>query len=162
MLSDKMQEALNEQINWELFSAYLYLAMAAEFETRNLPGFAHWMKLQAKEETSHAMRFFSYINDRGGRVVLKGIGCPPSTYDSPLAMFEHALLHERAVTERILRLSALADEEKDVASRIELDWFVKEQVEEEKTADEIVQQLKLIGASGPSLLIIDRHLGART
>jgi len=161
MLSKKMEEALNKQVNAELFSSYLYLAMAADFEAKNLPGFAHWLKLQAQEENGHAMKFYEYINDRRGRVTLGAIAAPPAEWDSPLAAFEAVLAHEGKVTGLINGLVELADAENDVATGIMLQWFVSEQVEEEKSADAIVQQLKMIGDRTQGLLMLDRALAQR-
>lgn len=161
MLSEKMQAALNKQINAELHSAYLYLAMAAYFEHRNLPGFAHWMRLQANEELGHALKFFDFIVERRGRVMLEPVGAVPAEWASSLAVFENALAHERKVTGLIHGLVNLAVEERDHASDSFLQWFVDEQVEEEASADAVVEQLKLAGDSGVALLILDRELGAR-
>ncbi|MCL4239003.1 MAG: ferritin [Anaerolineae bacterium] len=161
MLSEKMQAALNKQINAELHSAYLYLAMAAYFEHRNLPGFAHWMRLQANEELGHALKFFDFIVERRGRVMLEPVGAVPAEWASSLAVFENALAHEQKVTGLIHGLVNLAVEERDHASDSFLQWFVDEQVEEEASADAVVEQLKLAGDSGVALLILDRELGAR-
>lgn len=161
MLSEKMQAAMNRQINAELHSAYLYLAMAAYFEHENLPGFAHWMRLQANEELGHALKFFDFIVERRGRVMLEPVGAVPAEWASSLAVFENALAHERKVTGLIHGLVNLAVEERDHASDSFLQWFVDEQVEEEASADAVVQQLKLAGDSGVALLILDRELGAR-
>jgi len=161
VLSEKMQAAMNRQINAELHSAYLYLAMAAYFEHENLPGFAHWMRLQANEELAHALKFFDFIVERRGRVLLEPVGAVPTEWASPLAVFENALAHEQKVTGLIHGLVNLAVEERDHASDSFLQWFVDEQVEEEASADAVVQQLKLAGDSGVALLILDRELGAR-
>jgi len=161
MLSEKMQAAMNKQINAELHSAYIYLAMAAYFEHENLPGFAHWMRQQANEELGHALKFFDFIVERRGRVVLEPVGAVPSEWASPLPVFENALAHEQKVTGLIHGLVNLAIEERDHASDSFLQWFVDEQVEEEASADAVVQQLKLAGDSGVALLILDRELGAR-
>jgi ferritin len=161
MISKALQDALNEQIKNELYSAYLYLSMSAYFERTNLPGSARWMRLQSQEEVSHAMKFFDHLNDRGGSVVLQAIDQPPSEFKSPLEMFQQALAHEQKVTGMINKLYALAVKENDYPAQVELQWFVTEQVEEEKNATEIVEQLKMVGEHGPSLLMIDRQLGAR-
>ncbi len=161
MISKALQDALNEQIKNELYSAYLYLSMSAYFERINLPGAAHWMRLQSQEEVSHAMKFFDHLNERGGSVVLQAIDQPPSEFKSPLEMFQQALAHEQKVTGMINKLYALAVKENDYPAQVELQWFVTEQVEEEKNATEIVEQLKMVGEHGPSLLMIDRQLGAR-
>ena len=161
MISKALQDALNEQIKNELYSAYLYLSMSAYFERINLPGSARWMRLQSQEETSHAMKFFDHLNDRGGTVVLQAIDQPPSEFKSPLEMFQQALAHEQKVTGMINKLYALAVKENDYPAQVELQWFVTEQVEEEKNATQIVEQLKIVGEHGPSLIMIDRQLGAR-
>ncbi len=161
MLSERMLNALNRQVNAELYSAYLYLSMAAYFESINLKGFANWMKVQAQEELSHAMKFFDYINERGGRVKLEAIEKPPNEWDSPLHAFEATYEHEQKVTKMINDLVNMAMEEKDHATYNMLQWFVAEQVEEEASADEIRQQLRLIGEDGRGILMLDRELGKR-
>ncbi|MCZ7544563.1 MAG: ferritin [Anaerolineae bacterium] len=161
MLKDAMQKALNEQINAELHSAYLYLSVSAYFESTNLRGFANWMRVQAQEEVDHAMRFYSYVNDRGGVVTLTAIDGPETKWASPLAAFEGALAHERYISGRINDLVGLARKESDYATEEFLQWFVAEQVEEEATADEIVQQLKLIGENPAGLFIMDREMAGR-
>lgn len=161
MLEDKMQKALNDQINAELYSAYIYLSMAAFFEARDLGGFATWMKGQAQEEVEHAMRIFDYVYDRGGIVKLQAIDGPATDWDSPLAAFEAAYEHERHVTSLIHDLARKAEENDDYATRNMLDWFIDEQVEEESTADSIVQRLKLAGDNSGALLLLDRELGQR-
>lgn len=161
MLSKTLLDEMNEQIKHELYSAYLYLSMAAQSEAMNLPGFAHWMRLQAQEEVGHAMRFYHFIYDRGGRVVLQAIDQPPVEFASPLAMFEQTLEHERKVTARINHIYSLAVQEKDFASQSFLDWFVDEQVEEEKNASSILETLKMIGEKGHALVMLDRELGKR-
>ncbi len=160
-LSKKMEEALNKQVNAELFSSYLYLAMAADFEAKNLPGFAHWLKLQAKEENGHALKLYEYINDRRSRVTLAAIAAPPAEWATPLAAFEAVLAHEQKVTGLIHKLVELAAAEKDNATGIFLQWFVTEQVEEEKNADAIVAQLKMIGEAPHGLIMRDRALAQR-
>ncbi len=161
MLSDRLLKTMNEQINHELFSAYLYLAMAAQFAAQNLKGFAHWMQIQAREETGHALRLFSFINDRGGRVILKGVEAPPESWASPLAAFEAALAHEKKVTGLIHKLVDQAQSEKDHAAAVFLQWFVTEQVEEEASALEIVEKLRLVADSAQGLLMLDGILGQR-
>jgi ferritin len=161
MLSEKMQAAMNKQINAELHSAYIYLSMAAYFEDKNLPGFAHWMRLQAKEEVGHAMKFFDFIVERRGRVLLEPVAAVPTDWPSPLAVFENALAHEQKVTGLINDLVNLALAEKDHASNSFLQWFVDEQVEEEASADAIVQKLKMAGDTPVALLILDQELGER-
>lgn len=162
MLSAKMQDALNGQLNAEAYSSYLYLAMAAHFDGANLPGFAHWMKIQSQEEMAHALKFYEHINDRRGRVTLAAIAVPPAEWKSPLGAFEDALKHEQKVTGMIADLVKLAAAEKDDAAGIFLQWFVTEQVEEEKSADEIVHKLRLVGDSPQGLLLLDRELSQRS
>ncbi|HXK61836.1 MAG TPA: ferritin [Acidobacteriota bacterium] len=161
MLSDRMREAINDQINAELYSAYLYLSMAGHCEAVNLPGFASWMKQQAKEEVTHAMKLFEYLNDRGTRVALKAIAEPPLEFASPVDIFQQTLDHEKAVTDRINRLYAMALEENDYATQNMLQWFIEEQVEEEKTASQVLEQLKRVGDQGTALVIMDRYLAER-
>lgn len=161
MISKSVQEALNEQIKNELYSAYLYLAMAAHFESSNLPGFAHWMKIQAAEEVKHSMKFFEYVNERGGKVTLKAIDQPPTNYKTALDIFKSAYEHEQKVTAMIHKLYELSLKENDYPSQVMLQWFVKEQVEEEKTAGDIVEQLKMAGDSSAALLMADRQFAAR-
>jgi ferritin len=162
MLSDRMRDAISEQINAEFYSAYLYLSMAAHCDALNLPGFSHWMKLPAKEEVEHATKFMEYLSDRGARIALKAIGEPPAEFASPLAVFEQALEHERHVTVLINNLYKMAVEDNDYATQSELMWFIKEQVEEEKSATQIVEQLKMVGTQGSALVLIDRYLASRS
>jgi ferritin len=161
MLSKAIQKALNEQLNAELYSSCLYLSMSAYFEAANLPGFAHWMRVQAREEEGHGMKFYEHIVDRLGRVKLQAVECPPAEWDSPLAAFEAAFEHERLVTGRIDDLVKLACKEVDNAAAAFLQWFVTEQVEEEKSTSEIVQKLKLVKEAAPALLMLDAVLGQR-
>ena len=161
MMGERLQETINEQINKELYSAYLYLSMSAYCEAEGLSGFAAWMRAQAQEEVGHAMRFFDHVNARGGRVVLKAIEMPPPIWKSPLEMFEQVLEHERKVTGMINRLYQLALSENDYATQIELQWFITEQVEEEESAGAVVGQLKRIGDQPMGLLMLDRELGQR-
>jgi ferritin len=160
-LSKKIQDALNEQIKEEMASAYIYLAMAAYCESINLSGFARWMQAQSNEELAHAMKFYGYIHERGGRVVFEALEQPPAEYNGPVDVFEKTLAHEQYITGRIHNLYALATEEKDYASLGLLQWFVDEQVEEESTAGEILDTLKMIGDKGQALYMLDRQLGAR-
>jgi len=160
-LTDNMQSQLNEQINAEMYSAYLYLAMAADFESRNFKGFANWMTVQASEEMTHAMKFYDFLNERGGRVTLGAIEQPPAQWETPLAAFEAALAHEKTVTARIEALVELAVEQKDRATEIMLQWFVTEQMEEEASADGIVTQLKMMAGAPGGLFLLDRELGRR-
>ena len=160
-MNQAMEAALNEQITMELGSAYLYLAMAAYCESINFPGTAHWLEVQAQEEIGHAMKIYGHVNDRGGRVVLKAIPEPVQEYASPLAVFEAVLAHEQKITAAIHKLYALAVEQKDYASLPLLQWFIDEQVEEEKSADEVLQKLRMAGESKSALLFIDSQLGQR-
>jgi ferritin len=162
MFSEHMERALNEQINAELFSSYLYLSMAAYFESLNLEGFASWMKMQSDEETMHAMKFYDYIHSRGGRVVLTAIGEPQKDWDSPKDAFEAALEHERMITGRINDLVAIADSEKDNASHHFLMWFVTEQVEEEESVGNVVSKLELVADHPGGLFMMDRELAKRS
>jgi ferritin len=161
MLSKSLEKAINDQIKNELYSAYLYLSMSAYLEAKNLPGSARWMRLQYEEEVSHAMKLFDYIHDRGGRVVLQAIDQPAAEFGSLLDVFQKALEHEQKVTGMINRIYDLAVKENDYPTQIEMQWFVTEQVEEEKSASDIVDQLKMVGDHGPSLIMLDGHLGAR-
>ncbi len=161
MLSEKMQQALNDQINAETFSAYLYKAMQAYFDSISLKGFAQWMSVQVQEETFHADKFFNFIQERNGRVKLMKIEEPQFEWDSPLAAFEAALKHEQYITSRINNLVAVARAENDPASESFLKWFVDEQVEEEANATEIVDHLKLMGDFKGGLFMMDRELGQR-
>lgn len=161
MIDQRMQEALNKQINAEIYSAYLYLSMSAHFQSVNLAGFANWMRVQWQEELAHALKFYDYVNERGGRVVLQPVEAPPSAWDSPLALFEHVHQHEQKVTGMINKLVDLAVEIRDHATNNVLQWFVAEQVEEEASADEVVQKLKLVGGDPSALFMIDRELAQR-
>ncbi len=161
MIKKRMQDATNEQIYHEIGSAYLYLAMAADFHAKGLDGMAQWMKVQAQEEMTHAMRFFRHIDERNGRVELKALAAPQKEWASPLAAFEAAYAHEQFITARIDDLVKIAREENDNAAMIMLQWFVSEQVEEEANAMKVVDLLKLVGTSGQGLLMVDRELGAR-
>ena len=162
MLSKKMEKALNEQLNAEMYSAYLYLAMSAWFESQNLPGCAAWMRIQHREETTHAMKFFKFVTERRGRVVLTAIEGPAKEWKSPLAAFEASFEHERYITGRIGDLVDLAAEEKDHAANAFLQWFVNEQVEEEASVDAIVQKLKMAEKAPGAMLMLDQALGQRT
>lgn len=161
MISKKMQDALNEQVNAELYSAYLYLSMVAYFKSINLPGFATWMRVQTQEEIVHAMKIYDYLNERGGRVMLKSIDEPQTEWKSPLAAFEAAYGHEQKVTGLINGLVNLAIEEKDHAANMFLQWFVNEQVEEESNADAIVQKLKLMADAPGGMYMLDNEMGQR-
>ena len=161
MLTDKMEKAINGQINAELYSAYLYLAMAAWFQERDLPGFANWMRIQVQEEQFHAMKMFDHVLERGGRTDLGAIEAPPGDWKAPLDVFKATLEHEQKVTGLINDLVYLARDERDNATEIFLQWFVKEQVEEEDTASGILGQLKLVEGSPQALFLMDRELGLR-
>jgi ferritin len=161
MLSDKVEKALNGQINAELYSAYLYLAMAAHFEQGDLPGFANWMRVQAQEEQFHAMKIYDFILERGGTIALSAIEAPASTWKSPTDVLKATLEHEQKVTGLINDLVYLARDQKDNATEIFLQWFVNEQVEEEDSASKILGQLKMIEGSPQALFLLDRELGQR-
>lgn len=161
MLSTKMLEALNEQINKELYSAYLYLSMSAFLDDKDLPGYAHWMRIQAQEELTHVDRFYTYITNRHGRVLLKAVAAPETEWKSALAVAEATLKHEQAVTASIAKLVDLAVAESDHSTKAMLEWFVTEQVEEEAAADRIIKQIKMVGDFGPGMFLIDRELGNR-
>ena len=162
MISKKMEKALNRQINAELYSSYLYLAMAAHAESKNLRGMANWFRVQSQEELVHATKFFGFVHERGGRVTLEAIEKPPVEWSSPKALFESGLAHERKVTGLISDLVNLAVDERDHATNNFLQFFVAEQVEEETNADAIVRRLELAQDSGPGLFMIDNELAART
>lgn len=162
MLSERMQTALNQQINEEMFSAYIYLSMAAYFHGLNLDGFANWMRIQNHEETLHALKFFDYIYERGGDVTLLAIAGPPKTWESPLHAFQEAYNHERKISSLINELVNMALEEKDHATMNFLQWFISEQVEEEASADKIVQSLRLIDNNPAALFMLDREMARRT
>jgi len=160
-MSKKMLQEMNDQIQREMESAYIYLSMAAYFDGMNLPGFAKWMKIQFQEEQAHAMKFYEFIIDRGGKVSLQPINQPPVDFNSPLEVFEKSLAHEKKVTGHINDLYSLAIEEKDYASRPLLHWFIEEQVEEEANAGAIVDMLKMIKDNSSAILMLDRELGKR-
>jgi ferritin len=160
-LSPKMQTAMNEQMRREFVAYYLYLAMAAWFARRNFSGFAAWMRVQAREEEGHALKLFDYIDDRGGEISLESIDKPRVDWKNVLAVFEAAKGHEAKVSQGIHRLYALALSEKDFASQAMLQWFIIEQVEEEKTSTHIVETIRIIGESRSALLNYDRELGGR-
>jgi len=162
MINKTMQDAMNEQINKEMFSSYLYLSMAAYFEGKNLPGFANWMRLQADEEREHAMKFYDFILERGGRVELKAIETPKSEWGSNLEVVEEVAAHEALVTASINSLYELALKEKDYPAQIMLQWFITEQVEEESSAAEVLASLKMIEARETAVLQLDHKLAKRT
>ncbi|MCD8480345.1 MAG: ferritin [Candidatus Cloacimonetes bacterium] len=162
MISKKLIKAINEQINKELFSEYLYISMQAWFANQNLDGMAAWMDAQGKEERFHAMKFFNYLIERGGKVELKAIATPTVEFDNPLKAFKMALEHEQFITKSINELMDLAIKENDHATRSFLQWYVDEQVEEEASVDRIVNMLKMVGENGHGIMMIDRELGQRT
>ena len=161
MLSAKMQKALNDQINLEFSSAYIYLAMSAYFESINMSGGAHWMQAQYQEEQGHALKLIHFVHERDGRVTLQAIKAPPGEWASLLAVFEQSLEHERKVSAAIHKLVDLALQERDYPTNSFLQWFVNEQVEEESAANGIVQKLKLIGENTNGLFMVDRELSKR-
>jgi ferritin len=161
VLTEKMGEALNKQLNNEIYSAYLYLSMSAHSTFVGLKGFANWFMIQYQEEMVHAMKIYDYINAQGGQVKLMAIAQPPTQFGSPLNMFEKTLQHEKFITKSINDLVDLAIEEKAHATNIFLQWFVTEQVEEEANDNEIIAKLKLVGKEGNGLFMIDKELAAR-
>lgn len=160
-MNSAIQEAINQQINLEFSSAYAYLAMSAHFEASGLPGCANWMRQQAQEEVSHAMRLFDFMHDRNTRVALQAIEAPRRDFGSPREVFENALHHEQKVTQSIHNLYTLATENHDYATRVMLEWFINEQVEEEKTVQGILDEFGLVGDNKVALFMIDKELGAR-
>jgi ferritin len=161
MLTPDMQQRLNDQLNAELYSSYLYLSMAAYFEASDLDGFANWMRVQAREELVHALKFFDFISSRGGRVVLQPVEGPPTDWQSAADAFEEVYRHEQKVTGLINALASSAVAESDHATNTFLQWFVNEQVEEEESANRVLRNLRLIGGDGTGLLMLDRELAQR-
>ena len=161
MITNKIQDAINAQINAEFWSAYLYLSMAMHFEAEGRPGVANWFKIQWQEEQAHAQIFINYLNQRGGRVELKAIDAVPTTWASPLEAFKHTLEHEQKVTSLINALYALAEQEHDYATRDRPNWFVTEQVEEEDNCRTLIDKFSMIGDNGMGLYMLDQELGAR-
>lgn len=161
MMNEKLQNAINNQIQKEFNSAYLYLAMSAYSESKNLRGFASWLKVQYNEETEHAMKLLNYLGERGAKVALKSIEAPASDFGTPVKIFEAVLKHEEQITASINKLYEAALEEKDYAAQIFLQWYINEQVEEEATASAILERLKVIGDKGSAILYIDKELGKR-
>lgn len=155
MLSEKLLAAVNDQIKFEFYSAYLYLAMSAYFEEQNLGGFAKWLNIQAGEEQGHALKFYEYIHDRAGKVALQVIDAPPSEYGKPVDVFSQILEHEQLVTARINKLYAQAVQDNDYAAQVFLNWFVNEQVEEEKNATEVLSWLKMVGDNPNGLMQVN-------
>lgn len=161
MISKKMEKAINDQINAEIYSAYLYLSMSSYYQYLNLPGFANWMHVQTQEEWVHVTMLYNYLINRGGRVIFKPIEGPQTDWNSPVGPFKDAYKHEQKVTGLINDLKNLAIEEKDHATSTFLDWFITEQVEEEANTDSVVRQLELIGGEGNGLFMIDQKLATR-
>lgn len=161
MIDERMAGALNKQINEELFSAYLYMAMSADFESKDLSGFAHWMQVQAQEEMTHALKIYNFLNERGAKVIYEQINTPQSEWESPVKAFSAALSHEIHITSCINKLVDLASELRDHTTISFLNWFLDEQVEEESTANELVKKLELAGNDGTALLMLDKELSGR-
>jgi ferritin len=160
-MDKKLVKTINEQIKNELYSSYLYLSMAAYFESKNLPGFSHWMKVQAKEENEHGMKMFDFLVDRGERIILEAIPQPPSDFSSSQEVFEETLKHEKKVTALLNQLYDIASKTDDKASEIFLQWFITEQIEEEKNANAILETLKSIKPDSAALIMLDRELAKR-
>lgn len=161
MINKRVEEAFNIQINAELYSAYLYLSMAAYFEAQNLPGFANWMRVQFQEEQFHAFKMFNFVNERGGRVILTKIDGPKVEWENVVDVYEEVLAHEQHVTSLINNIMDIAIDERDHATKSFLNWFIDEQVEEESTAEAIISELKLIDGKGNGILMMDREFRAR-
>jgi len=162
MISQKIQDAINEQINKEFYSEYLYLSMAAYFNSEGLSGFENFFLMQAEEERFHAIKFYTFVNERGGRVYLKKIDSPDTEFDSSVAVFEKAYEHEKYVSELINKLMDLAIQENDHATKSFLNWYIDEQVEEESSMETILNKLKMIEGKGNGMLMLDKELAART
>lgn len=161
-MNQTVQDAINEQIKMELTASQSYLAMSAYCEAINLPGFAHWLRIQSEEERAHALKLYDFLHDRGGRVVLQALPQPEAEFDSVLDVFQTTLEHERKVTASIYRIYELAQKESDPPTQVLMQWFINEQVEEEKNATTIIEQLKLVGGEGVGLYVMDRQLAVRT
>ena len=161
MFSDKMTKAMADQVNAEFYSSYLYLSMNSYLASVNMAGMANWMRMQTQEELYHGMKMYDFILERGGRVILDGIAQPQGEWDSPLAVFEHAYAHEQKVTGLINDLVNIAQDERDHATNIFLQWFITEQIEEEANASGIVHKLQLIGNDASALFALDQELGSR-
>lgn len=161
MIKERVRKVINEQINKELYSSYLYLSMSAYFENRNLKGFANWTRIQALEESAHALKFFDYINSRGGKVELTAIEAPKTSWNSIVEVFEEIYAHEQLVTESINNVAVVAFEEKDFATSTYVQWFVNEQVEEEANSSGLVEQLKLVGDNSSGIFMLDKELATR-
>lgn len=162
MLKKNIEKMLVDQVNFEIYSAYIYLAMAAYCDDKDLPGFANWLKIQWEEEIFHAMKMYNYVLERGGRIVLHKIDAPPKTWKSLQAVFEHALEHEQIVTGRINDIMTAAIKAGDHATRSFLNWYVDEQVEEEANVDGIIKRLKMLKGSGHGMFMFDKELASRT
>jgi len=161
-MNAKIQEAINNQIREEFYSGYLYLSMAAYCGAKTLNGFENWFRVQAQEERDHALGFYNYMLERGGEVKLQALDQPPSSFKGPLELFEAALKHEKHITGKINELFELAANEKDFAFQSFLKWYIDEQVEEEATASEMIDKVKMVGEKGEALYMLDQELGART
>lgn len=159
MINTNVQEAINSQIQKETYSAYLYLAMAADCEAKNLKGFSNWLRVQYEEELSHAMKLFDYLSERGGQVSLREIQAPPAEFGTPLQLFEKVLAHEQYVTASINELYEIALANKDYATQVFLQWFITEQVEEEASASEVLEKIRMAGDR--ALIYLDKELGKR-
>lgn len=162
MITKKIEQLLNDQMNFEILSAYVYRAMGAYCDVRDLSGFSNWFKVQAQEEEMHSEKIYNYILDRGGEPVYKGFGDPGHNWEGLIKVFEDALAHEKIVTERFNNIMTEAVAENDHATRSFLNWFIDEQVEEEATAQSVVNQIKIVGETGPGLLMMDREMATRT
>lgn len=162
MITEAMQRAINDQINHEFQAAYLYLSVAAHFDTSGFPGFARWMRLQSQEELAHGMKLFDYIHARDGRAKLLQIDAPPAKFGRPIEVARMVLEHERKVTGLINQLYETAAREKDYVTAAQLQWFLTEQIEEEKSASDIVQRLEIAGDNANALITLDKELGTRT
>jgi ferritin len=161
MPTKAVEAAINDQIAKEFFASHLYLSMVAWFEDKNLPGFAHWMRMQAEEERGHAMRLFNYLIEAGGRVRLMAIDAPAVDFESPLQVMQESLKHEQKVTASIRTMYELADKEKDYGTQLHLQWFITEQQEEEKNVGDVIARLEMAGDNKVALMFIDRELGSR-
>jgi len=159
--SKKLQKAMNDQVRLEFESAYAYLSMAAWMEDQNYPGFAAWLRQQAREEATHAMKIFDHLIDRGCRVALQPVAGPRADFASPLQVFEQAKKHEQSVTKSISELYGIASTDRDYASQVFLEWFITEQVEEEKNSSQILESLRRVGENQAALVMLDRELGQR-
>ncbi len=161
MISKQMAEALNNHLNKELYSSYLYMSMSGHAQHIGLKGFAHWFNVQVKEELLHVQKAYQYLLDQGAKVILEAIDKPPTEFESALDLFETTLNHEKQVTARINDLVGIANKENDYATANMLQWFIDEQVEEETSAGDIVRQLKLVGNDGTGQFMIDKELSTR-